>query len=179
MSTDGKYLKATDVKDRIRTWDITKAHLIQFPVKWDDIKQRMVPDIPQDIEWKSGHVPKHLHDCTMDEANNYAAYNTRGSGLSIEKNYELRSLTETGTSDFPVKIDLPRSAIILFKRPTLESYLYQQIFKRNINDLEQLHCSYELVKDYRIEDFPRRNLKRLILNRIQHLTQLQKSQTKL
>ncbi len=179
MSTDGKYLKATDVNDLTLTWDIIRGILILFPAAWDETKGKTTTEIPQDIKWKSGYVPKYMHDCTMDETNNYAAFNIHGSGLLVGKNYEPRSLAEMGTSAFPVEINDYRSAIIIFKRPTLQSYLYQQIFTRNINDLKQLSCLYQLLHDFTIEDFPRKNLKRLIFYRIQHLTQPQDSQAKL
>jgi hypothetical protein len=165
MSTDGKYLKATDINDITIAWDITNGKQTQ---------------LPQDVEWKSGHVPKYMHDCTMDETNNHAAFNIHGSGLRVGKNYEPRSLAKMGTSAFPVEINNHNPAIIIFKRPTLQSYLYQQLFKRNTNDLEQLICLNKLLNNIQIiEDFPQKNLKQLISDRIQQLTQSQELKAKI
>jgi len=165
MSSDGKYLKATDNSDCTIIWDTEEGKQAQ---------------LTQDIEWSSGHVPPYMHDCTMDKTNSYAAFNILGSGLRVGKDYLPQSLAEMGQSAFPVEIDENKPAIILFKRPTLQSYLYQKVFNDSHNNHEQLSNLLQSLKNFKeVEGFPRKNLEQFIQNRLQELIKEQNSQSKL
>lgn len=142
ISKNNKYLKTTDKNHITITWNIKEGKQIK---------------LQQEIEWQSNNDLKYTPDCIIDTTNTYAACCINGRGFSFEK-FTAAKPTDIGIISIPIIFEKNESVIVLFKRPTLASYLCQELFDNNKNDKLQLAILRNTQSFKSIEGFPRKRL---------------------
>ncbi len=167
MSKNGKYLKTTDIHNKTIVWETKNGRQTTL----DKLTQ-------EDNVWSLGDKPCYMHHCTIDATDTYAAININSSGISAGTNYESASLTDMKKSSLPIYINKNRPTIVLFMRPTLASYLCQELFEKNKKNSIQLNALKNSQSFKALEGFPRKNLERCINHYMQINTQDQ-SESKL
>jgi len=149
ISSDGKYLQSTDIKNDRITWDTEKGCVADHPEEITSGCVRL-PD---------GGVIDFCDTCYAVSSN---------SGVGIGPNYMVNAGDIGKPGNIPIRIDKSKSSIILFKRPQEISYLCQQAFynSKTIAELIALQSSNSINE---IEGYPRDRLIERIKRRINEL----------
>ncbi len=160
MSANGKYLRATDDNNIHSIWDMKTGEIINSLQI-------------ESIEWVNGH--------------NYVDYEHKNNALLggysciFEERYRVsdkhdnycamvtNSYMPIDSEFFPIDVAHNRKAIVLFKRPEVASYLCQKAFDNSYIRVAELVNLSDSKAFKAIEGFPRKNLERIIGNRIGQL----------
>lgn len=141
ISKNNKYLKTTDKNNITITWDIKEGRQIK---------------LQQDIEWQSNNDLKYSPSCIIDTTDTYAACCINGKGFSGK--FTAAKPAEIGIVPIPIEFEKDKPAVVLFRRPTLASYLCQELSDNNKNDKTQLAILKNTQSFKSIEGFPRKKL---------------------
>jgi hypothetical protein len=143
MSTDGRYLRATDHNKVDVVWNTESGNITTC----------LVSEKPQGIEWIPAEKDSGLWGLYEKETYSVATQNyyaTVKNVCTLDDVYESRVIT-------------------LSKRPDLALYVYQKAFKNSQNNVQELIALRDAKYIGDINGFPKDNFKQLVAKRINQL----------
>lgn len=151
MSDNSKYLRSEDCNGKFIVWDMEEGVKVDLSQEqWNSIK------------WTPGRWVNNKQYGVIDKSDSYYAVTSKYWLKRAKGSSEIAEYFTDYIGNIPVKVNANAPAIILYQRPSIESFCGQQVYnncKWDGDELDELLASNSCKN---IKGFPGKNLKERI-----------------